>query len=217
LTAKIRESARLRMLVPRIYGLGDLSQIIDQRAYDQAREILSALGDDLSRFVLTDAYRRAARAISERGFVLLLGGPGAGKSTIAAALALASLDRWNCPTVKAVDARDFANHWNPHESQQFFWVDDAFGATQYDRGLPQEWNRYFPHLYSAVKAGARGGLCAVSIPMVMGRGAELPMAASGAGMRLVSGLCGPGAEGRQQAGAGEQSLSCPRIAGVSGP
>jgi len=49
----IRESSRLRMLVPRVYGLGDLSQILDQRAYDQARELLSALGDDLAKFVIT--------------------------------------------------------------------------------------------------------------------------------------------------------------------
>jgi hypothetical protein len=33
----IRESARLRMLVPRVYGLGDLGQILDRRAYDQAQ------------------------------------------------------------------------------------------------------------------------------------------------------------------------------------
>jgi hypothetical protein len=38
----IRESPRLRMLVPRVYGLGDLSQILDQRGYDQAQEILSS-------------------------------------------------------------------------------------------------------------------------------------------------------------------------------
>ena len=49
----IRESPRLRMLIPRVYGLGDLSQILDERAYAQAREILSSLGDDLAKFVIT--------------------------------------------------------------------------------------------------------------------------------------------------------------------
>src|SRR6185295_696108 len=83
----IRESPRLRMLVPRVYGLGDLSQILDERAYAQARELLSALGDDLAKFVITDAYRRSAKALVKHGFVLLLGEPACGKSTIAAALA----------------------------------------------------------------------------------------------------------------------------------
>jgi hypothetical protein len=99
----IRESPRLRMLVPRVYGLGDLSQILDERAYAQAREILSALGDDLAKFVITGAYQRSARALVEHGFVLLLGEPACGKSTIAAALALGALDEWGCPTLKIRD------------------------------------------------------------------------------------------------------------------
>jgi hypothetical protein len=41
---RIRENPKLRMLVPRVYGLGDLSQILDERAYGQAKEILSAMG-----------------------------------------------------------------------------------------------------------------------------------------------------------------------------
>jgi len=53
----IRESPRLRMLVPRVYGLGDLSQILDERAYDQAQEILSGLGHDLAKFVVTSYTR----------------------------------------------------------------------------------------------------------------------------------------------------------------
>ncbi|MGY4174787.1 MoxR-like ATPase [Bradyrhizobium sp. USDA 4518] len=78
------------MLIPHIYGLGDLSQILGHRAYDQAQEILSAPGDDdMNKFVMTDAFRAAARAIVERSFVLFLGEPACGKSAIAAALALA--------------------------------------------------------------------------------------------------------------------------------
>jgi hypothetical protein len=39
----IRGSSRLRMLVPRVYGLGDLGEILDERAYTQAKDILSSL------------------------------------------------------------------------------------------------------------------------------------------------------------------------------
>jgi hypothetical protein len=151
----IRESARLRMLVPRVYGLGDLSLILDQRATDQAREILSALGDDLAKFVITDAYRRSAQALVEHGFVLLLGEPACGKSTIAAALAVGALDEWRCSTLKVRDAEDFVAHSNPHEPKQFFWVDDAFGATQFEWSSAADWNRTFPHIAAAIKRGAR--------------------------------------------------------------
>lgn len=151
----IRESPRLRMLVPRVYGLGDLSQILDERAYTQAREILSALGDDLAKFVITEAYRRSAEALKENGFVLLLGEPACGKSTIAAALAVGTLDNWGCSTVKIRDADDFVAHSNPHEPKQFFWVDDAFGATQFDWSSAAGWNSAFPHINAAIRRGAK--------------------------------------------------------------
>lgn len=151
----IRESSRLRMLVPRVYGLGDLSQILDERAHSQAKEILSALGDDLAKFVITEAYQRSAKALVEHGFVLLLGEPACGKSTIAAALAVGALDEWGCSTFKVRDADDFVAHSNPHEPKQFFWVDDAFGATQFDWSSAAAWNRVFPHMQAAIRRGAR--------------------------------------------------------------
>lgn len=151
----IRESARLRMLVPRVYGLGDLSQILDERAYAQGREILSALGDDLAKFVITDAYGRGAKALAEHGFVMLLGEPACGKSTIAAALALGALDEWGCPTLKIRDADDFVRHSNPHEPKQFFWIDDAFGATQLDWQATIDWNRVFPYIQAAIRRGGK--------------------------------------------------------------
>ena len=151
----IRESSRLRMLVPQIYGLGDLSQILDERAYIQAKEILSAISDDLSKFVITDAYHQSAKALRDHGFVLLLGEPACGKSTIAAALSLAATDEWGCFLIKARNANDLVEHFNPLEPKQFFWVDDAFGTTQFDWNSVVEWNRTFPHLQAAIRSGAR--------------------------------------------------------------
>lgn len=150
----IRESRRLRMLVPRIYGLGDLGQILDERAYDQAKEILSSLGDDLNKFIITDAYRQSAKAITEHGFVLLLGEPMCGKSTIAAALSMGALDEWGCSTIKVRDADDFVKHYNPNE-KQLFWVDDAFGPTQIDWSCTASWSKTFPHVNAAIHKGAK--------------------------------------------------------------
>jgi hypothetical protein len=52
---QIQENKRLRMLVPRVYGLGDLSQILDERAYAQARALLASLRDDLSKTIRSQA------------------------------------------------------------------------------------------------------------------------------------------------------------------
>ncbi|HET6452782.1 MAG TPA: hypothetical protein VFI02_00130 [Armatimonadota bacterium] len=155
LTLQIKGNSRLRMLVPRVYGLGDLSQILDERGYKQAQAILFTMGDELGKIVITDAYRKSANALREHGFVLLLGQPASGKSTIAASLAVGAIDSLGCSTLKIQNAEEFVQHWNPEEPRQFFWVDDAFGATQYQKGAALEWSRIFPHLQTAVTRGAR--------------------------------------------------------------
>jgi hypothetical protein len=151
----ILESSQLRRLVPRIYGLGDLSQILDERAGVQAKAILDSLGDDISKFVLTNAFNKSAKALVEHGFVLLLGEPACGKSTIAASLALGALDEWGCSTLKICSSEEFIKHWNPHEPNRLFWVDDAFGATQVDWNATFTWARAFPHIKAAIRDGAK--------------------------------------------------------------
>ena len=155
LESAICEEPRLRMQVPRLYGLGDLTQILDERSYRQARAILETYRPEFATFVPTRAFHQSVNAIARHGFVLLLGAPAAGKSVIAASLALGSIDRWNCNPIKVSDPRDFHDHWNPDEPSQFFWIDDAFGSNQCEDDLIRSWNQQLPHLRAAVAAGAR--------------------------------------------------------------
>ena len=152
---QIHESKRLRMLVPRVYGLGDLSQILDERSYSQARALLASLREDLSKIVITGAYRRAAAALDKHGFVLLIGEPAAGKTTIASLLAMAALDQWNASALKVDDPGTVVEHWNPDEPSQFFWLDDAFGVTQYESFLVHGWNHILPQIRTMLRKGAR--------------------------------------------------------------
>ena len=152
---QISENQRLRMLVPRVYGLGDLSQILDARAYDQARNILESMREDLAKVVVTNAYRKAAEAIDKHGFVLLVGEPASGKTTIASLLAMAAIDQWDASILKLDDPREVAERWNPHEPSQFFWLDDAFGVTQYEDFLAQGWNHALPRIRPMLRAGAK--------------------------------------------------------------
>lgn len=152
---QIQENKRLRMLVPRVYGLGDLSQILDERAYAQARALLASLRDDLSKIVVTGAYKRAAAALDQHGFVLLIGEPAAGKTTIASLLAMAALDQWNASTLKLDKPEEVKEHWNPDEPSQFFWIDDAFGVSQYESHLVYGWNHRLADIKAMLKKGAR--------------------------------------------------------------
>ena len=152
---QIRENTRLRMLVPRLYGLGDLSQILDERAYAQARSVLESLREDLAKVVITDSYRKAVNALDEHGFVLLIGEPAAGKTTIASMLAMAAADKWKSSVLKLVDPAKVVEHWNVDEPSQFFWIDDAFGVTQYESDLVHGWNHSLVQVRAMLRKGAK--------------------------------------------------------------
>ena len=155
LTRQIIENKRLRMLVPRVYGLGDLSDILDERAYTQAEAILETMREDIGKVVVTGAYQRAAEALDNHGFVLLIGEPAAGKTTIASLLAMAALDNWNAPTLVLRDPAQVIDRWNTNQSTQFFWIDDAFGVTQQDDALVDSWSRAWPTIRTMVRRGAK--------------------------------------------------------------
>lgn len=152
---QIKENTRLRMLVPRVYGLGDLSQILDERAYAQARAVLESLREDLAKVVITNSYRKAVKALDEHGFVLLIGEPAAGKTTIASMLAMAAADKWKSSVLKLADPAKVVERWNVDEPSQFFWIDDAFGVTQYESPLVHSWNHSLAQVKAMLRQGAK--------------------------------------------------------------
>lgn len=151
---KIQLNSNLRMNVPRLYGLGDLSQILDERRYKQTKALLTEL-PELSKLVVTGAYRKALHALQQHGFVLLVGEPAAGKTTIASLMAMCAMDKWGSMVLKLEKPGQIRDHWNIEEASQFIWVDDAFGAMQYEADLVMEWNRILPALSTMIRGGHR--------------------------------------------------------------
>ncbi|EST26958.1 hypothetical protein M878_26040 [Streptomyces roseochromogenus subsp. oscitans DS 12.976] len=152
----ISSSPNLRRKVPRIYGLGDLTQILDERKYHQAHALLSYLGDEnLVTFVRTRFYEQAVDYLDRRGFVVLSGRPGSGKSISAAALAVGAIDAYGSAVVKIDTPGEFKDAWNPHEPDQLFWVDDAFGVYRFDTQATEKWGRSIGLVQTAIKRGAR--------------------------------------------------------------
>lgn len=152
---QIEKNWNLRRYVPRVYGLGDLTTILDERRMRQARALLTSLTRELETFVPTGAYRGASDAITDRGFVLLLGEPASGKSTIAAMLCMTALDNWQCDVMRVDGPDELLAHWNPDDPRQMFWVDDAFGSIRHEPHLTDAWVRRMPEVMAAVGHGAR--------------------------------------------------------------
>jgi len=152
---QIEKNWNLRRYVPRVYGLGDLTSILDERRMRQARALLTSLTRELESFVPTSAYRNASDAITDHGFVLLLGEPASGKSTIAAMLCMTALDNWQCDVMRVDGPEELLALWNPDDPRQMFWVDDAFGSIRQEPHLTDAWVRRMPAVMAAVGHGAR--------------------------------------------------------------
>lgn len=155
ISLKIRESVRLRSLVPRVYGLGDLSTILDERTATQTKALLGHLQPSLKLYVPTSAHRQAVQVMSDEGIVLLLGLPASGKSMIAAILATCAIEEIGHRCFKVDSPQELVNLWNPNESGGFYWIDDAFGPNQLRSDFVDEWISILPKVKAAISAGNR--------------------------------------------------------------
>ena len=155
LTQQIRSSARLRALVPRVYGLGDLSTILDQRCAHQTQALLGHLQPGLRVYVPTAAHRTAVRVLAEHKIVLLLGSPATGKSMLAAILATTAIDGENHQCLKCDGPLELASRWNPHEKNRLYWIDDAFGPNQLRSDFVDCWINAMPKVKAAIELGNR--------------------------------------------------------------
>lgn len=151
----IRSSARLRALVPQVYGLGDLTAIVDERLSEQSRALLDSWIPKLRTYVPTQAHRDAVNAISDHGVVLLLGNPASGKSAIGAIVSTIASENPDNTVLALTSPRDFEAGWNPNDPGRFFWIDDAFGSNVLRDDYVQDWASAFSKLRAAIKHGNR--------------------------------------------------------------
>lgn len=156
ITLKVRESARLRTLVPRIYGLGDLSVILEERRAQQTQALLGHLMLALKTYVPTIAHRQAVRILGECGIVLLIGAPATGKSMIAAILATTVLGGEEGHRTFQLDGPgELTTYWNPNETGRLYWIDDAFGPSQLRNDYIDHWIAMMNKVKTAISAGNR--------------------------------------------------------------
>ncbi|MBN1628914.1 MAG: hypothetical protein JW990_04060 [Thermoleophilia bacterium] len=151
---------RLLRLVPRLYGIGDLSQILSFAIHQQTTALLEDLAFPLRTFVPTESYRRAERALHEHGFVVLVGPPASGKSSIAANLCMVSMAQAPDTRVLRIEhAEQFKSTWSPADANTIYWVDDVFGETTLDAGRLREWSAALEKVEAARRRMARIIFC----------------------------------------------------------
>jgi energy-coupling factor transporter ATP-binding protein EcfA2 len=151
---------RLLRLVPRLYGIGDLSQILSFVVEQQTIALFEDLAHSLRTFVPTDSYRRAERALHDHGFVVLVGPPASGKSAIAANLCMVNQAQDGAVRVMRIEHADqFKATWSPSDKNTIYWVDDVFGETTLDEPRLREWSAALEKVEGARQRGARIVFC----------------------------------------------------------
>jgi len=153
LVQTIQRSPRLRALVPRVYGIGDLSLIMDERSAEQTKAMLGHMLPALRVYVTTRAHVHAVRSLSEHKIALLLGDPASGKSTIAAILATTIAERASHMCYKLDGPDQLIERWNPNERGGFYWIDDAFGPNQMREDYVDVWIGLMPKIQAAIAQG----------------------------------------------------------------
>lgn len=149
LTRSVRTNARLRALIPRVYGLGDLSVILDERRAVQTEALLGHMLPTLRVYVPTKPHLQAVRTLSKHHIVLLLGDAATGKSTIAAILAATASEHSERPCYKLDGPNALSQSWNPNEPA-FYWIDDAFGPNQPREDFIDTWITMMPKVQAAI-------------------------------------------------------------------
>ncbi|WP_146056324.1 restriction endonuclease [Methylobacterium sp. V23] len=151
----IRYNSKLRALVPQVYGLGDLSTILDKRLFDQTRALIETWVPKLKLYVPTKSNRSAVQSLTKNGIVLLVGNPSSGKSTIGAILSTIATGGSDHGIYYLTSPRDFETSWNPHDKKRFFWIDDAFGSNVLRDEFVQDWTSTFSKVVAAILQGNR--------------------------------------------------------------
>lgn len=151
---------RLLRLVPRLYGIGDLSQILSFVIQQQTSAVLEDLARPLRTYVPTESYRHAERALHDHGFVVLVGPPASGKSAIAANLCMVNLAQdANVRVLRIEHADQFKSTWSPEDTHTIYWVDDVFGETTLDDSRVREWSAALDKVEAARRRTARIIFC----------------------------------------------------------
>jgi hypothetical protein len=142
---------QIRRSYPQLLGLADLDRIVNRQVYQRSEAYIQEWQPRLATFVRTKPYEDALSTLAQHRFVVLDGPPEAGKSTIAAALALL----YAAVGFEVVHLRNPQDVFKTLDSDndQFFVADDALGSIALDPTLTDDWSRELPGVVRKLDKG----------------------------------------------------------------
>lgn len=140
----------IRKSYPQLLGLADLDVIVNRDLYARSQAYLQNWQPGLSTYVQTEAHSKAMSVLKKEHFVVLDGPPEAGKTTIAAALALIhATDGFEIIDVRSSNdvfraSDEGSGNGKKVEKPRLFVADDAIGSVSLVPALAEQWSRDLP-------------------------------------------------------------------------
>jgi hypothetical protein len=140
----------IRKSYPQLLGLADLDTIVNRDLYARSQAYLRDWQPKLATYVQTEAHTRAMSVLKKEHFIVLDGPPEAGKTTIAAALALIHaadgfeiIDVRSSNDVFRTPDEGGANR-KKGQKRTLFVADDAIGSISLVPAWADAWSRDLP-------------------------------------------------------------------------
>jgi hypothetical protein len=149
----------VRRSYPQLLGLADLDVIVSRDLYARSRAYLLDWQPKLATYVQTEAHTRAMSVLKREHFIVLDGPPEAGKTTIAAALALIHaaegfeiIDvRSSNDVFRVSDGTETTS--KEREKPRLFVADDAIGSVSLVPAWADAWSRDLPGILRTLSNG----------------------------------------------------------------
>ncbi|HEY6807114.1 MAG TPA: restriction endonuclease [Pyrinomonadaceae bacterium] len=141
----IAKNSFIRRAFPQLLNFQDLESALLKKEDSKNRGYLKAARTSIKTFVSTHHYISAVELVHDSHFVMLVGDPKSGKTTIVEALALAFLQdgEFKPHFIRNTDEFFAVESLLPPEEKALFICDDIFGQHELDAEKLADWTDYF--------------------------------------------------------------------------
>jgi hypothetical protein len=141
----LSKSPSTRYRFPSLLTYTDLEKVFLEKEETKNKGYLKFAYDNITRFVSTDHYLEAVHRIRNNNFLMLVGNPKSGKTSIVDAISLCFLEEgaYKPYFIRNTDEFFTITSYVPASEGAIFICDDIFGKHELDQIRLRDWTDYF--------------------------------------------------------------------------
>lgn len=153
----IAKNPSVKRAFPSLLTFTDLENVFLKKEETKNKGYLRSARNNVHRFVSTTHYESAVDLLAESHFLMLVGDPKSGKTTIVEALAIAFLEEGHFKPyfIRTTDEFFTIAAYLPPSDSALFICDDIFGQHELDSGKLEDWTSYFQSVMGLVDENHR--------------------------------------------------------------